>query len=125
MLPIILALATLALAANRVFENQGDTPCQACLAKVEAKCRGPTSSDQFNDCFCAVGEDSDAWQQLKGCLTSDDGSCKEFEYNVLSYWGSHCFAYKDDEEEIVCVDSTEDDKILMSVADSFCTEFLT
>lgn len=118
-------LAGFAAADNRVFGGLGDRSCQACLAKVEETCRGPIGSKQYNDCFCAVGEDGEAWAKLKGCITDDDGSCADDQYNVWSYWGAHCFAYKDDEEEEVCVDSSQDDDVLMSVADSFCTEFLT
>lgn len=126
LIAVLLALASLAVADTRVFAERGNKDCQDCLAEVEGKCRGPTSSDQFNDCFCGIGEEGLAWPKLTDCLTGSNAKCvKDDEYNILSDWGAHCFAYKKDEEEEVCVDSTQDDKLLMTVADWFCTEFLT
>ncbi|KAF7545596.1 hypothetical protein G7Z17_g9044 [Cylindrodendrum hubeiense] len=116
------ALASLALAENRVFRGLGDSACQACLAKVEAACKGPISSDQFNDCFCDA--DGDAWANLEDCLTVET-DCDKTKESILGYYGAHCFAWKDDEEEEFCVDASQDNELKMSIADSFCDEFIT
>ena len=109
-----------------IFAPRGSKDCQACLSEVEASCRGPTSSDQFNDCFRSIGDEGLAWPELEKCVSGQDARCPEdIQYDILGDWGAHCFAYKKDEEEEVCVDSTQDKKLLMSVADMFCTEFLT
>lgn len=96
------------------------------MSDVEEKCRGPTSSEQFNNCFCSIGTEGLAWPALAKCVSGQDAKCPaNIQYDILGDWGAHCFAYKKDEEEQVCVDSTQNDKLLMSVADVFCTEFLT
>lgn len=115
-------LAPFAAAENRVFGDIGSTKCQACLKGVEATCDGPVSSDQFNECFCDVH--GDTWSTLEDCVSGDD--CLEDAYNVLlTGYGSHCFAYNEKEEEEVCVDASQDNELLLSLADAFCTEFIT
>lgn len=126
LLLIFLSLASHAIAANRVFASRGTQECDACLGDVEASCQGPITSDQFNNCFCSIGKEGLAWPKLENCFIGNDAKCSsDIQYDTLGDWGAHCFAYKDDEEEEVCVDSTQNDKLLMSVADVFCTEFLT
>ncbi|KAH8172543.1 hypothetical protein LIA77_06798 [Sarocladium implicatum] len=119
----VLMMGSLALAENRIFNSLGDKECQSCLGGVESKCRGPTSSDQFNDCFCSIGDQGLAWPKLTDCLTGSNAQCaEEDQYQILSYWGAHCFAYKDDEEEQVCVDSTQDDNLTSATSSSSSTE---
>ncbi|KAH7155173.1 hypothetical protein B0J13DRAFT_521328 [Dactylonectria estremocensis] len=118
----IAALASVAIADNRVFGGLGNSACQACLATVEAACKGPITSSQFNDCFCDA--DGDAWAALENCLTVET-DCDPQRESVLGYYGAHCFAWKDDAEEEFCVDASQDDELKMSVADSFCDEFIT
>lgn len=122
-IPITLAaFASLALADNRVFGGLGNSACQACLAKVEAPCKGPISSSQFNDCFCDA--EGDAWANLEDCLAVGT-DCKSTQESILGYYGAHCFAWKDDTEEEFCVDASQGDALKMSIADSFCDEFIT
>ncbi|KAK7422715.1 hypothetical protein QQX98_001503 [Neonectria punicea] len=116
------AYASLTTATNRIFGDLGNTACQTCLAQVEAACKGPITSAQFNDCFCDA--DGEAWAGLDDCLTTET-DCQRTRESVLGYYGAHCFAHKDDAEEEFCVDASQDDLLKMSVADSFCKEFIT
>ncbi|KAF7555311.1 hypothetical protein G7046_g6581 [Stylonectria norvegica] len=125
MIPIYtlaLALTALAAAENRVFRTIGNAACQLCLGDVESACKGPVSSDQFNDCFCAA--DGPAWDVFTDCLLVKP-DCGEDQYQILGAFGAHCFANKDDEEEEFCVDGSQGDELKLSVADMFCTEFIT
>lgn len=125
-LTVLAILAPLAIAENRIFGDLGSTTCQACLKDVESACDGPISSDEFNDCFCTVHGDAPAWKALEDCLNDVASDCQEDAYNVLlSGYGAHCFAYNEREEEEVCVDDSQDNELLLSLADSFCTEFIT
>ncbi|KAH7156877.1 hypothetical protein EDB81DRAFT_928999 [Dactylonectria macrodidyma] len=118
----VATLAAVAVAGNRVFGGLGNSACQECLATVEAACRGTITSSQFNDCFCDA--DGDAWAALENCLTAET-DCDPTRESVLGYYGAHCFAWKDDAEGEFCVDASQDDELKMSVADSFCDEFIT
>ncbi|CAM1504275.1 Fc.00g018660.m01.CDS01 [Cosmosporella sp. VM-42] len=119
-LPLTVLFPTLTLAITRIFSNVGDSTCQSCLTDVESTCKGPITSDQFNDCFCAA--DGDAFAALEDCLKGD---CGDWQYQLLSYYGAHCFAAKDDEESEFCVDASQDDEYKLSIADMYCSEFVT
>lgn len=126
LLPVLLTTLPLALAANRVFNDLGSATCQRCLAAAPAACSGPVSSSQFNDCFCAVsGSGAAAWKAVAGCLADKTTECYKVKESILGAFGAHCFAHKKDEKELVCVAGSEQDELLLSLADSFCTEFVT
>lgn len=118
-----LLLAAVANAENRVFGGLGSDPCQKCLGEVEAACKGPITSSEFNNCFCVP--ESKAWSTLKSCITTANTECSESKESILGSYGAHCFAYKKDEDQAICVDKSQDDELLLSLADSFCSEFVT
>lgn len=123
LLSLLILPITLTLATNRIFRDLGNPACQKCLASVEFLCTGPIESIQFNNCFCSVGHK--VWPALKGCLTDQTNQCERYKESILGYYGSHCFAWKKDEKYEICVEKSQGDALLMSVADSFCTAFVT
>lgn len=90
---------------------------------MESVCKGPVESTQFNNCFCSVS--GKAWTNLKSCVGDKTTECDQNKDSILGAYGSHCFAWKKDEEEEVCVDKSQEDPLLLKLADQFCTAFVT
>ncbi len=127
----ILALSLLFTAAaaqeNRVFGMLGSASCRACLKDVESTCKGPITSSQFNDCFCTTSsESSSSWSVLKSCVTDEDTQCSGDKVSILDLYAMHCLQQqKSKYENQLCDISTQDDELLLPVADDHCTEFKT